>query len=60
MENDTTRTSEFLIWGRTFLEKILSSDETKKSKWAGLWESQSWMRVGTLAIWVKSFNIEKI
>ena len=32
----------------------------KKSKRAGLWESQSGIRVGKLTIWVRSFEIEKL
>ena len=59
METETT-TSEFLNGGKTIVEPILVSEETNKSKRAGLWESQSGIQVGKLTIWVKSFEIEKL
>ena len=43
-----------------FVEPILASEERKKFKRAGLWESQPGIRVGTLTISVRSFeNITK-
>ena len=40
--------SEFPNWGKAFVEQILASEERKKSKRAGLWESQSAIQVGKL------------
>ena len=59
METETT-TSEFPNGGKAIVEQILVSEEINKSKIAGLWESQSGIRVEKLTIWVKSFEIEKI
>ena len=52
--------SEFSNGGKAIVEQILASEERKKSKRAGLWESQSGIRVGKLTIWVRSFEIEKL
>ena len=40
--------SEFPNWGKAFVEQILASEERKKSKRAGLWESHSAIQVGKL------------
>ena len=37
-------------WGEGIVEQILASEEINKSKRAGLWESQSGIRVGKLTI----------
>ena len=47
-------------WREAIEEQILASEERNKSKRAGLWGSQSGIRVGKLTIWVKSFEIEKL
>ena len=41
MENETTTWSEFSNCGKAIVEEILESEERKKSKRAGVWESQS-------------------
>ena len=38
--------SEFLNEGKAIVEQILVSEDRNKSKRAGLWESQSGVRVG--------------
>ena len=48
------------LWREAILEQILASEEINKSKRAGLWKSQSGIRVGKLIIWVRSFEIEKL
>ena len=48
METETTTWSEFPNGGKAIVEQILASEERKKSKRAGLWESQSGIRVGKL------------
>ena len=60
METATTTWSEFPNGGKAITEQILASEERKKSKRAGLWESQSGIRVGKLTIWIRSFEIEKL
>ena len=60
METETTTWSEFPNGGKAIVEQILASEERKKSKRAGPWESQSGIRVGKLTIWVRSFEIEKL
>ena len=60
METETTTSSEFTNGGKAIVEQILASEERNKSKRAGLWESQSGIRVGKLTIWVRSFEIEKL
>ena len=60
MEAQTTTWSEFPNGGKAIVEQILASEERNKSKRAGLWESQSGIRVGKLTIWVRSFEIEKL
>ena len=60
METETTAWSEFPDGGKAIVEQILVSEEINKSKRAGLWESQSGVRVGKLAIWIRSFEIEKL
>ena len=52
--------SEFPNRGKAFVEQILASEERKKSKRAGLWESQSAIQVGKLTIWLRSFEREKL
>ena len=59
METETT-SSEFPNGGKTIVEQILASQKINKSEKAGLWESQSWIQVGKLTIWVSSFKIEKL
>ena len=58
METKTTTWSEFPNGGKPSAEQIPVSEERKKSKKAGLWESG--IQVGKLTIWVRSFEIEKI
>ena len=58
METKTTTWSEFPNGVKAIVEQILES--RNKSKRAGLWESQSGIRVGKLTIWVNLFEIEKI
>ena len=60
METETKTWSEFPNGGKAIVEQILVPDERNKSKRAGLWESQSGIRVGKLTIWVRSFEIEKL
>ena len=60
METETTTWSEFPYGGKAIVEQILASEERNKSKRAGLWESQSGIRVGKSTIWVRSFEIEKL
>ena len=60
METETTKWSEFPNGGKAIVEQILVSEERNKSKRAGLWESQSGIRVRKLTIWVRSFEIEKL
>ena len=60
METETTTWSEFPNGRKAIVEQILASEERNKSKRAGLWESQSGIRVGKLTIWVRSFEIEKL
>ena len=60
METETKTWSEFSNGGTAIVEQILASEERKKSKRVGLWESQSGIRVGKLTIWVRSFEIEKL
>ena len=45
---------------KAVVDQILASKKRNKSKRAVLWESQSGIRVGTLTIWVRSFEIEKL
>ena len=58
METETARWSEFPNVGKTFVEQILWPEERKKSKRAGLWESQSGSCIGKLTIWVRSYETE--
>ena len=46
METETTTWPEFPNGGKAIVEQILASEERNKSKRAGLWESQSGIRVG--------------
>ena len=57
-EIKTATWSEFPNGGKAIVEQILASEERKKSKRVGLWESQSGIQVGKLTIWVRSFEIE--
>ena len=50
METEQTTWSEFPNGGKAIVEQILASEEINKSKRAGLWESQSGIRVGKLTI----------
>ena len=49
-ETDTTTWSEFPNGGKAIVEQILVSEERKKSKRAGLWESQSGIWLGKLTM----------
>ena len=60
METETTTWSEFPNGGKATVEQILVPEEINKSKRAGLWESQSGIRVWKLTIWVRSFEIEEL
>ena len=60
IETETTTWSEFSNGEKAIVEQILMSEGINKSKRAGLWESQSGIRVGKLTIWLKSFEIETI
>ena len=53
METETTIWSEFPNGRKAIVEQILALEEINKSKRAGLWESQSGMRVGKLMISMK-------
>ena len=57
METETTTWSEFLNEAKAIVEQILTWEKINKSKRAGLWESQSGIRVGKLTIWVSSVEI---
>ena len=62
VETEETRWSEFPNGDgeKAIVEQMLASEEKRKSRKAGLWESQSGIRVGKLTIWVRSFEIEKL
>ena len=60
METEMTTWSEFANGGKAIVDQTLASEEINKSKRAGPWESQSRIRVGKLAIWVRLFEIEKL
>ena len=61
MENETTTWSEFFNGGKATTEQILGSDERNRSKRAGLCGLYySAIGVGTLTIWVSSFEREKL
>ena len=55
-----TKTTTFPNGGKAIVEQTLASEEINKSKRAGLWESQSEISLGKLAIKVRSFEIEKL
>ena len=58
IENEATAWQEFPIGGRATVEKELGSEETKKSKRIGLWESQLGILVGKLTNRVRSNEME--
>ena len=60
IETETTTWSEFPNGGKPIVEHTQVSEEINKFKTAGLWDSQSGIRVGMLTIWVRSFKIEKL
>ena len=60
METGKTTRSKFTNGGKAITEQILVSEKRNKSKAAGLWESQTGIRVGKLTIWVRSFEVEKL
>ena len=60
MDTETKTWSEFPNGGKTIVEQMLVPEERKKSKRAGLWESQSGNRVGKLTTWLRSFELEKL
>ena len=53
METEKTTWSQFPDGGKAIVE-------INKSKRAGMWESQSGVRVGKLTIWVRLFEIQKL
>ena len=57
METETTKWLEFPNRKKTIVEQLLLSEERNQSKRAGMWESQSGIRVGKLTIWVRSLEI---
>ena len=59
MKTETTTRSEFPNGGKAIVEQILTSEKINKSKGAGLWESQSGIQAGKLAIGTKLCEIEK-
>ena len=59
METETTTESEFLNGGKATEGQIQGSEEINKSKRVALWRSQLGIWVGTLTIWVRSFQSEK-
>ena len=59
METMTIICSEFPSRGKAIVEQILASEEGKKSKRAGLWESYSEIRVEKLSIWVRRMKVHK-
>ena len=60
METVAAAWSEFSSGGKAIVDQILASWEINKSKRAGLWESKSGIQVAKLAMWVSSFEIEKL
>ena len=58
--NETTSWSELPNLGKAIVEQLQASEEINKFKKAGLWESQSGVRVGALTIWVRLFEKEKL
>ena len=60
VETVTIIWSEFPNGEKPIVEQILVSEEINKSKRAGLWASQSGIRVAKLTIWVTSFEVEKL
>ena len=50
IETETTTRSEFPNGRKAIVEEILASEEINKSKSAGLWKSQSGIRVENLTI----------
>ena len=56
METETTTWSEFPNEKKAIVEQILASEEINKSKRAGLWESQSGIRLEKLAVCIRSFH----
>ena len=50
VETETTTWSEVPNGGKAIAEQILASEERNKSRRAGLWKSESEIRVGKLAI----------
>ena len=57
METEKTPWSKFPNQRKVIVEQILVSEGRNKFKKAGLWESQSRIRVGKWAIWVSLFKI---
>ena len=60
MNTEATTWSEFLNVEKAIVEQMLASEEKNKSKRAGLWESQSGIRVGKLTSYIRLFEIEKL
>ena len=50
METETTTKSEFPNGGKAIVEQILASEERKKSRRAGLYNSPTWIQVGTMTM----------
>ena len=57
---ETETSIKFPSGGKAIVEQILASEERKKLKRAGLWESQSGIQVGKLTIWQRSFEIHQV
>ena len=57
VETETATWPEFPNGGKAIVEEIIALEEINKFKRAGLWESQSEIRVGKSTIWVSSFEI---
>ena len=60
IETETTTWSEFPNGIKVTVEQILASEERNESNRAGLEVLQSGIKVEALAIWVRSFEIEKV
>ena len=56
METKTTAWLEFPKEGKGNVKQTLALEEINKSTRAGLWKSQSVLRVGKLIIWGRSFK----
>ena len=57
VKTETATWSNFSNGWKTIVDQILASEEINKSKWPGLWESQSGIQVRKLTIWVRLSEI---